>query len=309
MIPEVILFGLSGFFAKLTDNLVDERFVSRDSLKYFTAIMYGAVAGYLASASADFATLIFGIMAGNIAFGRIDHKAHQLGVAVIIAVVAVFGLAQINALLFIAFALLAWLDEFLNDLEKSPGVLGERPMLPLACIAIGAFYGNWIFLMAIVAFDASYRLADYAMGRLMKKFQAEFGPQLAIDCYKCKSKSLSSEIFVKKFLLELAKTIGMKPISEPATINYSAEKADDNGISGFILIAESHISIHTYPARALAKVDIVSCKEFDQASAAEFVRKKLEAEDMVWKRIERGKEYPKDVEEAKGIIERERKSA
>jgi len=37
-------------------------------------------------------------------------------------------------------------------------------------------------------------------------------------------------------------------------------KKDPGGWSGFVIIAESHISIHTFPARRFVSIDVYTCK-------------------------------------------------
>lgn len=59
----------------------------------------------------------------------------------------------------------------------------------------------------------------------------------------------------------------MTKISPPHVYNYQGAKPEDWGVSGFVLIAESHISIHTFPSRGYINVDIFSCKDFDAAKA------------------------------------------
>ncbi len=62
-------------------------------------------------------------------------------------------------------------------------------------------------------------------------------------------------------------------------------------MSGFVLIAESHISVHTFPERGYLNVDIFSCKDFDPAAAERDVRESFGAEQLkVWL-LERGIDY------------------
>ncbi len=82
---------------------------------------------------------------------------------------------------------------------------------------------------------------------------------------------LGDEAVVSSFLDRYPAKIGMTKISSPHVYTYRGAKAEDWGVSGFVLIAESHISIHTFPFRGYINVDIFSCKEFDAPGAAEDV--------------------------------------
>ncbi|MBI4153737.1 S-adenosylmethionine decarboxylase [Candidatus Woesearchaeota archaeon] len=90
------------------------------------------------------------------------------------------------------------------------------------------------------------------------------GTHLTVDAFECDSLRLYEEKRVRKFLEELPRIIGMTPIAEAQIVNYKNPKKElDAGISGFVMIAESHISIHTYPYRGCLFMDVFSCKPFD----------------------------------------------
>ena len=61
----------------------------------------------------------------------------------------------------------------------------------------------------------------------------------------------------------------MTKVTEPAVHTYHGPQPQDWGVSGFVIIAESHISVHTFPDRGHVNVDIFSCKEFDAERARE----------------------------------------
>jgi len=73
-------------------------------------------------------------------------------------------------------------------------------------------------------------------------------------------------------LEKLPDEIRMTKIMPPYTFRYRGVKPEDWGISGFVLIAESHISIHTFPERGLVNVDVFSCKEFDADATLAYVK-------------------------------------
>ncbi len=47
------------------------------------------------------------------------------------------------------------------------------------------------------------------------------------------------------------------------------------GITGFLLLAESHISVHTWPEEGLAAIDIFTCGEMDADSILHWLRERL----------------------------------
>ena len=69
-------------------------------------------------------------------------------------------------------------------------------------------------------------------------------------------KKLKSEDFVHGFLDKLPDEIGMTKINGPHVMTYNGPKEEDWGVSGFVMIAESHISVHTFPDRSYVNIDV-----------------------------------------------------
>ena len=72
---------------------------------------------------------------------------------------------------------------------------------------------------------------------------------------------------IRGFLTDAPTALGMTRITEPKVLEYNAPKENDSGVSGFVIIAESHISIHTFPHRDYVNIDIFSCQSFDHERA------------------------------------------
>src|SRR5947209_19170775 len=75
-----------------------------------------------------------------------------------------------------------------------------------------------------------------------------FGPHLTLDLSECDLRKLSDLSHVYSMLDELPDLISMHKISPPYAFVYKPkDKPEEWGVSGFVIIAESHISIHTFP--------------------------------------------------------------
>lgn len=83
-----------------------------------------------------------------------------------------------------------------------------------------------------------------------------------VDCYGCQQEKLTNIDFVRETLGTLPAKINMTRVSSPCVFKYEGAKPEDSGVSGVVLVAESHISIHTFPDKGHAFIDIFSCKEF-----------------------------------------------
>ena len=90
---------------------------------------------------------------------------------------------------------------------------------------------------------------------------------LLIDGYGGDYQKLSDQEFIERFLDDYPAAIGMTKIADPHVYTYHAPKHEDWGVSGFVIIAESHISVHSFPERHYINIDVFSCKDFDSEKA------------------------------------------
>ena len=222
MILNYILMFACGAFTKFTDNLIDEPFKSKwPWLQFATGIIYGTLAGYLATNSTEFGTLIIAISIGVLFAGKIDALAHQIAIGIIFGFFALFGLPQINFVAMAAFVGLGFLDEALNDFmdkakeqgKKIPKhvqkIVSARLSLEVGTLAFGFLTGNFVYFIALFAFDLAYNIIDKVMPKFMQKFDPQYGPQLVLDLYKADTKKLADKKFIKNFLEKFPKEIGI----------------------------------------------------------------------------------------------------
>jgi S-adenosylmethionine decarboxylase len=129
---------------------------------------------------------------------------------------------------------------------------------------------------------------------------------LTIDGYGGNRERLSSESVVRSLLDRLPGEIGMTKISEPFVFEYSGVKPEDWGVTGFVIIAESHISVHTFPEHGYVWVDVFSCKAFEAPEALGKVVEAFDLTSVTEHVLERGLEYPHAVDRATPIARGER---
>ena len=114
---------------------------------------------------------------------------------------------------------------------------------------------------------------------------------LIIDGYGANRKMLESEAMIYDLLDRYPSQIGMTKVAPPQVYKYVGSKPEDWGISGFVLIAESHISIHTFPDRCYVNIDIFSCKDFDSEYAIQELKAIFEFDEIQKYLLNRGLEY------------------
>ncbi len=115
-----------------------------------------------------------------------------------------------------------------------------------------------------------------------------FGPHLIIDGSKCDIAKLADRIVVERILTDYPRAIGMTRIGGPYMFEYIAPDPAYSGVSGLVVIAESHIAIHTFPALDFFTMDIFSCKNFDHEVAIAYIREAFGVQEMDRMLVQRG---------------------
>ena len=88
--------------------------------------------------------------------------------------------------------------------------------------------------------------------------------------------------------------MGMHPICAPVVVEVGANcHKDPGGLSGFVMIAESHISFHTFPPRGFVTIDLYTCQvNLDRESSCERLMSAFGLADADIYIQERGLRYP-----------------
>jgi S-adenosylmethionine decarboxylase len=128
---------------------------------------------------------------------------------------------------------------------------------------------------------------------------------LVIDGFGGDTAKMWDVELVRGFLTNYPARLGMNRITEPRVVEYNGPKWEDAGISGFVIIAESHISIHTFPYRKYVNIDIFSCKSFDSRCALADAKALFDLEEVKTWLLDRGLEWS-DSQEALDRVQEQR---
>ncbi len=79
------------------------------------------------------------------------------------------------------------------------------------------------------------------------------GRQILVEFYDCKESNINDVNFIESSLIKATKASGATIIS------HNFHKFSPYGVSGVVVIAESHVAIHTWPEYNYAAVDIFTC--------------------------------------------------
>ena len=122
----------------------------------------------------------------------------------------------------------------------------------------------------------------------------QFGEHITIDGYGGDYELLNRKEVVSSVLSDLTEKLGMKMLSRPMVVSAAGNWAKDpGGWSGVEIIAESHISIHTFPKRRFMSADVYSCRNgLDVKKIVAYFTKTFKLSDVETHFIRRGTRYP-----------------
>ncbi len=103
-----------------------------------------------------------------------------------------------------------------------------------------------------------------------------------LELYRCDYDKLNDESFLRCTLNKAAK------IAKATVLNLISNKFEPQGVTAIALLAESHISIHTWPESNYSAVDIFTCgKNMSPEFASQYLIEALNAEEHFLRIIER----------------------
>ena len=109
------------------------------------------------------------------------------------------------------------------------------------------------------------------------------GRHLLLELFDCDLESINNLESVKSALVEAARR------AQATIVDVVFHEFNPFGISGVVVIAESHLSIHTWPEYRYAAVDIFSCGDVLQPDvAAAYLVERFAAERTSVVELQRG---------------------
>ena len=109
-----------------------------------------------------------------------------------------------------------------------------------------------------------------------------------MEFYQCEPQALDDLPRLREIALAAAAAVGATVVAE------AFHRYQPQGVSGTVLIAESHLSIHTWPEAGYVAVDVFTCGGLDPRLALRYLSKALGAAACRSQEIVRG--LPEDVE-------------
>lgn len=108
------------------------------------------------------------------------------------------------------------------------------------------------------------------------------GKHYILELYDCPADLLSDPTFIAEQMNAAA--IKM----EASIVNSNFHHFNPYGVSGVIIIKESHLTIHTWPEYGYAAIDIFTCGKIYMEKGIDYLSKNLKAKSSAVKKLGRG---------------------
>ena len=112
-----------------------------------------------------------------------------------------------------------------------------------------------------------------------KAFQ---GKHFLLELYECNTQKLNDELYLRCLISNSAK------LAKATVLSLISNKFEPYGVTAIALLAESHLSIHTWPESSYAAVDIFTCgSNMNPELASQYLIENLEASKHLLKKVNR----------------------
>ncbi|HEY4554594.1 MAG TPA: adenosylmethionine decarboxylase [Bacillaceae bacterium] len=108
------------------------------------------------------------------------------------------------------------------------------------------------------------------------------GRHVISELWGCDFDKLNSMPFIEQTFVEAALKSGAE-IREVAFHKFAPQ-----GVSGVVIISESHLTIHSFPEHGYASIDVYTCGDLDPNIAADYIAEALGAETRETIEVPRG---------------------
>lgn len=110
-----------------------------------------------------------------------------------------------------------------------------------------------------------------------------FGKHVISELWDCDEDKLNDLGFIENTMVQAALEAGAE-VREVVFHQFAPQ-----GVSGVVIISESHLTIHSFPEHGYASVDVYTCGEHVSPQAAvRYIAEKLDAKGIENKELQRG---------------------
>lgn len=109
------------------------------------------------------------------------------------------------------------------------------------------------------------------------------GREWIVDAFGCLPDALTDRERLDKLFRQLIETLALHPVKPPDWHQFPAP----GGITGFVILEESHLAVHTFPEHGSICLSLFCCKPRPEFNFVHYMAREFGAETVRIRRIER----------------------
>ena len=110
------------------------------------------------------------------------------------------------------------------------------------------------------------------------------GTEWLVEAEECNENLLRDETLLRTVFSRIIADLGLKTIKEPLWHKFGGE----GGVTGLLMLTESHLACHTYPEHRIATFNLYCCRTRPEWNWEENLREMIGAAKINIQKIERG---------------------
>ncbi|MCU1290343.1 MAG: S-adenosylmethionine decarboxylase proenzyme [Acidobacteria bacterium] len=113
------------------------------------------------------------------------------------------------------------------------------------------------------------------------------GTEWLIEAFECEAKTLRDASVLQKVFSQIIADLGLKTLGEPLWHTFGGE----GGVTGLVMLTESHLACHTYPEYGVATFNLYCCRTRPEWNWKANLMKTVGAKKVKVAKVERGVEF------------------
>lgn len=110
------------------------------------------------------------------------------------------------------------------------------------------------------------------------------GTEWLIEAFDCDAQNLRDPLVLQEVFARVIKDLGLKTLGTPAWHKFGGE----GGVTGLVMLTESHLACHTYPEYNTATFNLYCCRVRPTWNWEANLKEMLNASEVKITKIERG---------------------
>lgn len=110
------------------------------------------------------------------------------------------------------------------------------------------------------------------------------GTEWLIEAFDCEAEKLRDLPVLQNVFAQIVSDLGLKTLGEPLWHKFGGEA----GVTGLLMLTESHLACHTYPEYKTATFNLYCCRTRPEWNWEKNLKELLAAENVKVTKIERG---------------------